>query len=294
MPSIRLLVCVAGSLLVFGVACKSPSQPSDVASFVTGIQTTDATAVQATQRSGRPPSANGGAAATVQGPGEAARNGAGAYGISSPAPFKKILVSFDTNGTVADGFFELELPAETTSRSIVMNYGPSFPESSFNARFQTVTAAGSVSDAVTIGLRVVSGAEITASMAMTFTPQSPPYLNGAACFLLPGQLCAYEFTVTVRELNGVAVSLTSSQQSFQLPGSGGPRAPALQPTQLPDRGSVNVSTGIACEIGNTVCLPGLTGPQAFTQPTVFSVVYFGTDANGHQVQVSGQIMLPPR
>ena len=277
--------------MLLAAGCKSPSSPSaSVTSFVAGVTTSSTTPVQATQRAGAPPAANGGPPVTATGPQTAINNGGGAYGLVSATPFQKVIVSVSTSASSApDGFFELTLPAEATSVAVVVSYGPSIP-SAFSARFQVVTAAGLVGPESAIPITITAGTQGRASLAATATPDPAPYLNGAACFLFPLSVCAYEFQVTFRELNGVGVTLTSSQESFST--TFGPHSVAFPVTTISPRGTASVPRGVLCDMTDTACRLGFS--SLGSQQQTFHLSVSGTDANGNAITFSTSVVLLPR
>lgn len=277
--------------MLLAAGCKSPSSPSGtVTSFVAGVTSSSTTPIQATQRAGVPPAANGGPPVTATGPPTAINNGGGAYGLVSATPFVKVIVSVSTSASTApDGFFELTLPAEVTSAAVVVSYGSSIP-SSFSARFQVVTAAGLVGPESVVPIALTAGNQGRASLAATATPDPAPYLNGAACFLFPLSVCAYEFQVTFRELNGVGVTLTSSQESFST--TSGPHAVPFPVTTIGARGTVSVPRGVLCDMGDAACRLGFS--SLGQQQQTFNLSVSGTDANGNAITFSTSVVLLPR
>jgi hypothetical protein len=282
---------LALAAMLFAAGCKSPSSPSaSVTSFVAGVTTSSTTPIQATQRAGAPPAANGGPPVTATGPQTAVNNGGGAYELVSATPFLKAIVSVSTSASTApDGFFELTLPAETTSVSVVVSYGPSIP-SSFSARFQAVTAAGLVGPESVVPITLTAGNQGRASLTATASPNPAPFLNGAACVLFPLSVCGYEFQVTFRELNGVGVTLTSSQESFNT--TFGPHSVAFPVTTIGPRGTASVSRGVLCDITDVPCRLGFS--SVGNQQQTFGLSVSGTDANGNPVTLSTSIVLLPR
>jgi hypothetical protein len=179
------------ALVLAGVACKSPSQPTSdtqVNAFISSVQTFD-TSVTASQQSGQPPAPSGGPSATVSGNTSVsiANGGANAFQVNSTAPFSKVLVSVDTpagasaaastgfpnvTAGIAQGFFELTLPAGVTSQFIIIAFGSDIPVDSFTIQIQCVAPGGAVGAVLDVEADVLAE-ETTGSLQVTATWDAP-------------------------------------------------------------------------------------------------------------------------
>jgi hypothetical protein len=132
-----------------------------VTAFVSGASAFGSSAAQATLRSGPPPAAQpGGPPVTAIGSGSAFNGASSAYGLSSAAPFQKIIVSLSAAvgggaPATANGFFQIDLTIPVTTADVAVNFGASIPASAFQLRFQIASPGGQVGAASAISTSVV-------------------------------------------------------------------------------------------------------------------------------------------
>jgi hypothetical protein len=122
---------------------------------VTAVRALDGT--QAAQRTGAvPASASGGPTATQTSNGTVINGGSDQIRLTSTTPFQTVLASASTSSATASGYWELRLPAATTSATVIPTFARSLPSSGFNLTVTVGSAAGIFGTPLLIPLRVAA------------------------------------------------------------------------------------------------------------------------------------------
>jgi hypothetical protein len=278
---IAVVTGATGLALTISCSSKSPTEPSgsSFSSFVSGAATVGTSPVQGILNTGSPPAPSGGPTAAVTAPSTATNGGANVVSVSGSAPFRKIDVSVSAGSTVA-GFLEVDLPAATSSQQITLSFGSAIPSNSFTTQFQVVSASGAVGAVASAPMTVVPSTQATASVAVSLAPNPTPFLADSPCTAGgPIAHCEWQYTITLQEVNGVAVSGASATEIWVFPPPAGPQTFTVVLGPIPARGTFTDLRTLSCSTPPCNLSSGPAGTSSFTwQPT---------DANGHVLNITG-------
>ena len=146
--------------------------------YLSGVS---ASGASASQQTGAPPPASGGPNATVSGGSTVSAGGSNSVQVSASTPFQTVDVSIGgggssvpsalrlfvpqaTTGASVNGFWQLKLPAPTTSVVITYTVSPTIPvadNAQFTAAFTVITPSGAVGAAATQTLIKLKGTTFT-------------------------------------------------------------------------------------------------------------------------------------
>jgi uncharacterized protein YfaP (DUF2135 family) len=171
MPSVRLALIVAVSAFAFAIACsddgaESPVSPSVVSSLqitdlVTGVS---ANGMQATARSGVPPSPTGGPPITVSGNSTVVNGGTLAAAVTASTEFQSIYLFVGSNtvglatavaGGVA-GYYEVRLPVVQRDASVVLAFAQTIPLRELELLFAVADPSGRIGPYARLATTVAS------------------------------------------------------------------------------------------------------------------------------------------
>jgi hypothetical protein len=254
--------------------------PAGVAAFVQAVQTVEPSPVDGATKDGHPAVSAGGLAVTVTGEANVVAGGATIAALNAATPFQKVFVTILNAGAVIDGFYEVDLPAPVTDKTMLVRFVTAVPAPAFTVRFQVSTLTGVPGPAATIDSTVVSTvASVIPAVVASFDPNPASFLNGAPCPSTNELGCLYEFRVKLREFNGLGVSPATLTETFTFPSGTTVRQ---IPVVVPGNGTGIFVRTLACGTATISCLP--LSDQAGGTYT-FSVD--GTDLNGNPFSFVG-------
>jgi hypothetical protein len=134
------LVIIA--LLLAGSSCKSDSTGPNAVSvlqYLTGVRTSDGSAT-AVLKTGASPTGGSGPAVTVRFLGTIIIGGTSIATVTSSQPFSHVIATVDG----VTGFYELVLPAATTSATILVSIAQNPPTTSFVTKVAAANGAGPI------------------------------------------------------------------------------------------------------------------------------------------------------
>jgi hypothetical protein len=144
------LAAVAAVALCVGACNDDPSSPSEaedtIAAFVASVSVDDIPGELSTRAIPRP--TDGGPDIAVQGHLTIVNGGTATMRVTSPTPFDKLYVAGSTPISrlfvPVSGFFEVPLPAPSTSAELLLTFPQSLPAGEFDLYFAASDAAGRV------------------------------------------------------------------------------------------------------------------------------------------------------